>query len=305
MADKGHTLGHIGGSQNPSVGRLDLNPSAVPADQGPGHEASSAGREHDPTATRAEQRNRAFEAALPLIKAVIDQTARRHLLSRQDQEDLRSYVFLKLLEDDARRLKEFRGESSFRTYLLMVVKHLYVDLRVQQRGKWRSSAAARRGGDLHERIEELFYRDGYTASQAYEYVTTNLGLEMTRGQYDEILSTLRRQVTPRVAGDEFLDLLPDDRWRPDAPLLAREMERREARVREAWEQFWRLLSGEDRLIWALHCDDHVKSSRIAKALGCPVEHVYASVDRTKRLARKRLACAGITSAFLQAGQGSV
>jgi RNA polymerase sigma factor (sigma-70 family) len=272
MADKGHTVDHSRGAPNSS---------------------------------RVDERNRVFEEALPLITAVINQTARRHLLSRDEQEDLRSYVFVKLLEDDARRLKEFRGESSFRTYLLMVVKHLHIDLRVQQRGKWRSSAAARRGGDVHERIEELFYRDGYTATQAYEYVTTNLGLDMTQGQFDDVLSSLRRQASPRVGGDEFLDVLPDERFKPDVPLLAREMERRSAHVREAWEQFARVLSGEDRLIWALHCDDHVKSSHIAQALGCPVKHVYASVDRIKRLARKHLACAGITSAFLQAGQESV
>jgi RNA polymerase sigma factor (sigma-70 family) len=240
---------------------------------------------------------------LPLIRSVVGQTARRHLLSREQHEDFRSYVFVKLLENGARRIKEFRNESSFRTFLIAVIKRLYSDHRVQQFGKWRTSAAARRGGDLYEKVEELVYRDGYTAGEAHEYLTTNLGLDLSQAAFDEILANLPTHFSRRLEPDDGLEAVSDDRFRADASVRELEAEERSALVRAAWKRFYQTLSGEDQLIWALHFDDDVKPGRIAEILRCPVRHVYARVDRIKHLARKQLAKAGLTPAFLEADRG--
>jgi RNA polymerase sigma factor (sigma-70 family) len=245
-----------------------------------------------------------LEAALPLVLAAVRQTARRYLLSREDEDELRSYVFMKLLEDGCRRLKKFRGESSLHTYLVVIVKRLFLDLRIQQRGKWRPSAAARRGGDLVERVEELVSRDGYSPAQAYEYLTTNLSLQITAAAFDEIVASLPVRVHPSFDND-LGDAVPDERYRADAFVRTAEEQKQVARVDEVWDAFVTGLAGEDRLIWALHYDDELKSSRIAQVLGCPVEHVYSRVDRIKELARRHLVAAGITPDVLRrsAGEG--
>ena len=98
-----------------------------------------------------------------------------------------------------------------------------------------------------------------------------------------------------------MDEVADERFRPDASLHAAERERRSARVKQVWDAFVETLSGEDRLIWALHFDDQVKSTGIAQALGCTVQHVYVRVDRIKALARRHFARAGVTPADLRQG----
>src|SRR5262249_41085426 len=151
-------------------------------------------------------------------------------------------------ENDARRIKEFRNESSFRTYLIAVVKRLYSDHRVQQFGKWRASAAARRGGGLYEKVEELVYRDGYTAREAHEYLPTTLGLDLSQAEFDEILANLPTHFSRRLEPDDALEAVADDRFGADASVNEFETEQRSAQVRSAWERFYQTLSGEDQLI---------------------------------------------------------
>jgi RNA polymerase sigma factor (sigma-70 family) len=244
-----------------------------------------------------------LQAAYPVVTAIVRQTASRYRLSREDHEELRSYVSLKLAEDDGRRLKAFRGESSLHTYLVVVVKRLYMDLRNSQRGKWRASAAARRGGSVHERVEQLVYRDGYSPAQAYEYLTTNLSVDLTPTAFDDILADLPPRCAPVFDGTQVPDSVADERFRPDASLNACESEQRATRLAQALDAFVQTLAGEDRLIWALHFDDRVKSGRIAAVLKRPVQHVYARVDRIKQRARKHFASAGITPALLRRDVG--
>lgn len=240
-----------------------------------------------------------LEALHPLVTAIVRQTSRRYLLSCDEQEELRSHVFLKLLENDCHRLRGFRGESSLRTYLVVVIKRLYVDLRIEQCGKWRPSAAAKRGGDVFERVEELVYRRGYSASQAHEYLTTNLGYNLTVTEFDDIIARLPLRGGPTVETGDDLDTIADDRYRPDVSLRATEAEQRTAQLMKIWAAFANKLDGEDRLIWALYFDDQVKSSTIAHALRCPVQHVYSRVERIKQAARAYLEEAGITANVLR------
>ncbi len=244
-----------------------------------------------------------IDAIEPLVSAVIGQTAKRYHLSADDREELRSYVFLKLIEDDGRRLKRFRGESSFRTYLVVVIKRLYIDLRIRQRGRWRPSATAQQGGAVLEKVEQLIYRDGYSAGEAYEYLTTNLSLDIGRDAFDGILGQLRRQPSPTFETGQDLDAVSDNRYRADASLDASEKEQHAVLLERAWDAFAETLTGDDRLIWALHFDDHVKSARIAQVLRCPVENVYTRVDRLKQRARRHFENAGITPALLRSGSG--
>ena len=73
--------------------------------------------------------------------------SRRNRLGTDEREDFTSYAMLKLVENDYARLRKYRGDSSFRTYLTVVMQRLFLDYRTQKWGKWRPSTTATPRGD--------------------------------------------------------------------------------------------------------------------------------------------------------------
>src|SRR5689334_20585988 len=73
---------------------------------------------------------------------------RRYRLTPADTEEFASWATLRLVEHDYQILRQFRGDSSLRTYLVVVLTMLHHEFRVRQWGRWRPSAAARRRGPV-------------------------------------------------------------------------------------------------------------------------------------------------------------
>jgi len=53
--------------------------------------------------------------------------------AREDVEDIHNAFFLSLMEDDFRRLRQFRGESSFETYVRIIIIRQVVDFLRRQK----------------------------------------------------------------------------------------------------------------------------------------------------------------------------
>src|SRR3954454_18591748 len=66
---------------------------------------------------------------LATVDAAVAFVSRRKLLSPDEREELRSSVYVKLLENDCGVLRQFRGESQLRTFLFVVVERVLIDLR--------------------------------------------------------------------------------------------------------------------------------------------------------------------------------
>src|SRR5690554_6597075 len=102
------------------------------------------------TGSSAEQ---LFVENLPLIHRVTAAVARQNRLSVDDAEEFAATVHLRLIADDYAVLRKFRGRSSLQTFLKVVIQRICLDFRDAQWGKWRSSAAARRHGEVAIRLE--------------------------------------------------------------------------------------------------------------------------------------------------------
>ncbi|TDI48253.1 MAG: sigma-70 family RNA polymerase sigma factor, partial [Acidobacteria bacterium] len=104
-----------------------------------------------------------FHSVYPLVGGVIARACRHSTLSAQDREDFRCFAWIKLIEKDYRRLRQFRGAGSFRTYLARVVTRLLMDFRDQF---WYDRAGLHTfeifGRVMKRAIERRFLRFGFT-----------------------------------------------------------------------------------------------------------------------------------------------
>src|SRR5204863_42105 len=108
-----------------------------------------------------EQDENLFLANLPVIDAAVAYVSRRHRLTASEADDFSSAVRLHFIERKYEPLRRFEGRSSLRTYLTVVVSHLFLDYRNRQWGKWRPSAEATRVGPVAILFERLVVRDGW------------------------------------------------------------------------------------------------------------------------------------------------
>lgn len=81
-----------------------------------------------------------LEDHLPLVNAVVKQVARAARVHAQDVPDLQSAVFTKLVRNDYRALRSFRGDAQIRTFLVVVVRRVLLDLRNSAWGRRRPPA---------------------------------------------------------------------------------------------------------------------------------------------------------------------
>jgi hypothetical protein len=103
---------------------------------------------------------------LPLVESVVSDVARRQRVRGDELAEFRSLAYLKLIDHDYEALRRFRGHSSLRTYLTVVLQRVLLDHRNRQWGRWRPSAGAQRLGSAAVQLERLVTRDGLTPQEA-------------------------------------------------------------------------------------------------------------------------------------------
>src|SRR5262245_28884016 len=121
-----------------------------------------------------------FLANLTTIESLIQIVARRHRLSPADAEEFASTVRLRLIEHDYAVIRKFRGGSSLRTYLTVVIARLCLDFRASSWGRWRPSQGARRLGPLAVTLERLMVRDGMTFDEACASLSTGRDVDVAQ-----------------------------------------------------------------------------------------------------------------------------
>jgi RNA polymerase sigma factor (sigma-70 family) len=103
---------------------------------------------------------------LSILESVISTLTRSRRMRREDAEDFRQTVHLRLAERRDDVFRRFDGRSSLRTYLFVVVHRMLLDWRNHALGRWRPSAAARRLGAVAVNLEQLTHRYGYSHDEA-------------------------------------------------------------------------------------------------------------------------------------------
>jgi RNA polymerase sigma factor (sigma-70 family) len=233
------------------------------------------------------------------VRRIVGFVCSRNRLAAADGDDFGSYVTVKLLEDDAAILRKFAGRSSIQTYLSIVIQRLFLDYRRAAWGKWRPSAQAKRLGALGTLIEQLVTRDGHTADEAYEIVTTNHGLSVSRLEFDRAIGGLPQRQVRKFEDDVVLAGLPSASLLPDESMVAEETARQERRVDQALRDAMASLPVQDRLLLILQFFDGRTVAEIASMLGLDQKGLYRRLDRLLRELRRQLEAAGLGSVVFE------
>jgi len=229
---------------------------------------------------------------LKLIDKIAAHAARRHHFSREETEDFVSTVRLKLLEEDYRIIRKFKGDSVFRTYLTIVIQRQMLDYQNHLWGKWRPSAEAKRLGPAAVRLEMLMVREGLTFDEACECLLTNEHIELSREQLHDIASRLPHRNPPRKMRGE--DELPDRATEEESPyerVQVRETLKRRLTILDLMCQALASLTPEDRLIAKMRGEFQV--SQIAKSLDLEQKPLYPRIEKILKTLRSQLEKEGI------------
>ncbi len=226
-----------------------------------------------------------------LIEDVVRRLIRRCGLRLDEAEDFSSAVMLRLLEHDCAVLRCFEGRSSLRTFLTRVVDRLLLDHRIQNWGKWRPSAQARRLGRLAMQLEALISRDGLTFGEAAETLRTNFKVSHTTEQLRQLYSVLPQRPRRRVVSDRELEELPASGPAADECLCHPEA----ARTILALQQALANLAPDDRVLIEERFVRGLRPVRIAAIQGVPQMKLYRRFSTILKQLRGDLEAQGITS----------
>jgi RNA polymerase sigma factor for flagellar operon FliA len=236
-----------------------------------------------------EQARETLKEQVDQVQAIVRWTAQRKRLNAEEAEDLASYVLLKMVEDDYRILRRFRGKSSLRTYLTVVIQRLTLDFCTQLWGRWRPSAAARRLGASAVRLEQLLYRDGYTLAEAEAFLVSR-GIFQNQEEVAALAARLPVRHPRRVLAQETFASVPAP---GEEPPMGEPERRAQGRTQRVLHQFLQDLSAEDRKLLSLHFGEGVKVSEIARDLRQRQRGLYTRIYRCLRQMRRALETAGV------------
>ncbi|MGH9319904.1 MAG: sigma-70 family RNA polymerase sigma factor [Vicinamibacteria bacterium] len=208
-----------------------------------------------------------LESHLEMIRQIIGATAARKGLAPVDEEELDSFVISKLLENDGVRLRRFRGESSWKTYLTIVIQRLFLDFQRQSLGKWPPSRRATELGPLGEKLEICLARDGLSFDEVHQKLLSE-GIAIARDELRQLSENL-----PPGSETNALESGP-----------SRLREKLQQTLREAITR----LPLRDALVLMMWFERGMTAPQIARAVRIPPRDVYTTIRRSTGRIRKYL-----------------
>jgi RNA polymerase sigma factor (sigma-70 family) len=235
-----------------------------------------------------------LEQHLSLVQHVVHQVARRRKLPHADVDELVSLVCERLVRDDYRALRAFRGQSRIGTYLTVLACRVLLDWQVALWGKWRPSARARRLGPAAIALERLVVRNGEPLASALAAVTAaGTGAALSEESAWGLVSRPGCNRRTFVAMDG-LDLPAPTREDPCWLMLEGQRAQSKHRVmRRLAEAVDRLPAADRRLVQMRHREGlHV--SQMADRLGTDRKQLYRRFERIHRTLRAWLETRGVS-----------
>jgi RNA polymerase sigma factor (sigma-70 family) len=242
-----------------------------------------------------------FHEQAEIIDAVLTQICRGRRLTVDICEEFSSWVRLRLLEGDSAILRKFAGRSSARTFLMTVIKRLYLDWRNKEWGKWRPSTAARRKGAIAIELERLVLRDRLPFDEAVEHLRSR-GVADSREACETIWAGLPQRPSRRTAPDEELENTPA----PPVPdsLTVDEHNDSASRTASALTDAIATLDAADHLILRLRFEDGFTVARIAQVVGHDQRALYRRFDQVMAKLKAALLAHGVSASDIAEVLGS-
>lgn len=236
-----------------------------------------------------------YNEHLPTIRGIAASVARRGRLNPQESEDFVQDVCVRLYEDDCEIIRKFKGESRITTYLTTVIGRLLSQRRVEEWGKWRPSAEAKRLGEKAITLEKYLYRDNWSFDEAVKILTTPTGSQYTREELEAIYERLPHR-NPRpmeIATDVVPDAVASD---SDAAERVERSEREQIRrrVELALDEVLVTLGPQDQLLLQLRFWLERKVPEIARILHMDEKKIYKRIEQLKVVLRHAMERAGVS-----------
>jgi RNA polymerase sigma factor (sigma-70 family) len=207
--------------------------------------------------------NQSIEALLPALARIVGFIRRRNYLDHEEAEDFASFVKLKIVERGQSILSNFRGRSSFETYLSVVAPCLFLDYRAPRWGSWRPSSVAKRRGPEAVRLEDLIHRQGRSPAEA-----------------------IRELKAAGAPGEPAAPAMDD-------PVIAQENQAEVDRVEIVLNRCLATLPTQDLLIVRLHFFEGLTIASVAEVLCLRQKPLYRRIDRILESLREQLESAGV------------
>ncbi len=232
---------------------------------------------------------------LRTIERIARFVAHKHRLNPDEAAEFEQEVRVRLLENDYAVFRKFEDRSTLSTYLTTVILRLYQQWRVEQWGKWRPSAEAKRLGEKAIVLERLMTRDGYTFDEAVRVLTTPGGSQYTAAELEAIYLRLPNRVPRPVAvSDEVLPETVAADSGADDRVEARDREKAARRAASTMDGLLRELDAEDRLILQMRFWHAQKVPDIARTLHIEQKKIYKRLDKLFGTLRRGLERAGVS-----------
>jgi RNA polymerase sigma factor (sigma-70 family) len=235
-----------------------------------------------------------FMAHLERIDRIVESICRRNGIGGDDADDLRSWLRMRLIENDYAVFRKFGGRSSIGTYLTVVLTNLFRDYRIQQWGKWRPSAHAKRIGAVAVQLERLLHRDGSSLQEAIRIIRS--GGTQLPGDADlaRIASRLPLRNTRGPEVNLRDDLQAADT--ADERVLEQHARNERAEIEGAIEIVFGEMDAEDVVILRLRFWEGLTVADIARTLRLDQKSLYPHMQRLLTTMRAKLERLGVESA---------
>jgi RNA polymerase sigma factor for flagellar operon FliA len=205
---------------------------------------------------------------------------------------------VKLIENDYAVIRKFRGRSSLRTYLTVVVHRVVIDRRIAAWGKWRPSAEARRLGPAALLFERLIGERGVSFETACCAVQGRYGTNVSGKTLEALAARLaargsmRRRQRLDVRDIEGLLVDPAD---PASALLEEGRQASAKRAAAVLARELEALPPADRRLIHQRFFEGASIVSLARDTGVDQKLLYRRMVRLFTTLRRRLEGRGLTN----------
>lgn len=221
------------------------------------------------------------------------------------------YVFEKLNEDDSRRIKAYKGKSSFRTFLYSVTSKLIIDFRRNKFGYKVLPKYYWEFDEINRYIFKLFFYQNLKVDWAENAVKAEFKLSQEEAQ--ERVDVVERRIRKsRLGRESRLDaheiyveevdfLISEDKKQgPEEIMIAGESLRQKEYLVRILKEEVQKLDDEDSLILQLYFEQGLTAKQISNAIpGYKDKKVYKRIEQTLRKLKKSLQEKGVSDEDLR------
>ncbi len=206
---------------------------------------------------------------------IIDDLCKKKFSDSGEALECSNYILDKLKEDRGRRVTEFKGRSSFKTYITVTVNALIVDFCRMKYGRARYPKRIRDAGESAVKAYELLVFQDMSEDYAFSYLKENGLIKGRKSAFLEMINRLeiykkadRARIFPMssVSKQILNRFIITDSQNPLEKILSREESIQKEKLTELIQEFVEALSGEDRMILKLSWQEGLSLRKIAKIL---------------------------------------